>query len=193
MKKNCNKLAIWALGGVLGLIVVLWPAAGLGQNATERQDPWAKYEIILKRNMFSRQRGSARRRERERREVAAPNPESYFLLKGVVQENGAFIAFLEDTRNSSVLRVRQGDRVARGVIKSLTLDTVEYAFEERTTTVRLGNDLEGGLGAVTMNELMEFSDTAPAGQPAAPVETPTGEEADILKQLLERRKQELGR
>ena len=192
MKKNCNKLAIWASVGVLGLIVFLWPAAGLGQNATEQQDPWAKYEIILKRNMFSRQRGFAQR-ERGRREVVAPNPESYFVLKGVVQEDGHFIAFLEDMRDSSVLKVRQGDQVARGIIKSLTLDAIEYEFEERTTTVRLGNDLEGGLGAVTMNELMEFSDTAPAGQPAAPTETPTGEEADILKQLLERRKQELGR
>lgn len=195
MKKNCNKLAIWALSaGALGLIVVLWPAPGLGQNATQQKDLWAQYEIILERNMFSRQRGFAQRQRdnKERREVVVPNPESYFLLKGIVQEDGHFIAFLENTRSSSVLKLRQGDRVARGVIKSLTLDVIEYQFEERTTTVRLGQDLEGGLGAVTMNELMEFSNTVPAGQPAAPTVAPTGEEVDILKQLMERRKQELG-
>ena len=83
--------------------------------------------------------------------------------------------------------------MARGVIKSLTLDAIEYEFEGQTATVRLGNDLEGGFGAVTMNELMEFSDAAPADPATAAEETPTGEEADILKQLMERRQQELGR
>ena len=55
-----------------------------------------------------------------------PNPESYFLLKGVVQENNQFIAFVEDKQTGSVLRLRQGDRVARGTVKSLTLDGLEY-------------------------------------------------------------------
>jgi len=85
--------------------------------------------------------------------------------------------------------------VARGTVESLTLDSIEYTFEERTTTIRIGQDLEGGLGAVTMNQLMEFSENsadAPDAQQTAPAEAPTGEEADILKQLMERRKQELG-
>lgn len=198
MKKNCNKLALGTLlAGGLGLLITLWPAAGLGQDTGERPNAWARYEIILKRNMFSRQRGFAQRQRDndERREVVVPNPESYLLLKGVVQEDGQFIAFLEDTRSSSVLKVRQGDRVARGVIKSLTLDAIEYEFEEQTTVIRIGQDLEGGLGAVTMNQLMEFSENsagAPDTQQTAPAETPTGEEADILKQLMERRKQEIG-
>ncbi len=197
MKTNCSKLAIGALAmGVLGLVLTFRPATGLGQNTAERQDSWAKYEVILERNMFSRQRGFAQRRDNERdRNVVVPNPESYLLLKGIVQEDGRFIAFIEDTRSSSVLKVRQGDQVARGVIKSLTLDAIEYEFGEQATTVQIGQDLEGGLGAVTMNELMEFSEN-PAGasgaQQTAPSEAPTGEEADILKQLMERRKQELG-
>jgi len=197
MKKNCHKLATGSLlASILGLLVTLLPAAGLGQNSAERQDSWAKYEVILQRNMFSRQRGFAQRRDTERdRTVVVPNPESYLLLKGIVQEDGQFIAFLEDTRSSTVLKVRQGDPVARGAVKSLTLDSIEYEFAEETTTVHIGQDLEGGLGAVTMNQLMEYSEDsagAPDAQQTAPTETPTGEEADILKQLMERRKQELG-
>jgi hypothetical protein len=205
MKTNSKKRIVrtWALM-VLGLIVALEPAVGLSQEAQEiqqSQGPWAAYEVILNRNMFSRQRG-ARQRQREegpRREAVVPNPESYFRLKGVVQEDGTFIAFLEDTRSNSVLKLRQGDAVARGIIKALTLDVIEYQFEDRVTAVRLGYDLEGGQGAVTMNELMEWSQTpstpsTPSTAPqSTPSEAPTGDAADMLKQLMQRRQQELGK
>jgi len=185
---------------VLGLLAILGPAVGLGQEtpvAPQSKDPWADYEVILNRNMFSRQRGARQRerRDEERREVVMPNPESYFKLKGIVQEDGQFIAFLEDTRSNSVLKLRQGDAVARGTVKALTLDTIQYQRDDQVTTVQLGYDLEGGQGAVTMNELMEWSQTTstPSTKPQeTSSETPTGEAADILKQLMERRRQELG-
>jgi hypothetical protein len=201
MKTNSKKRSVraWPLMA-LGLIVALGPAVALSQEARDSQPsqgPWAAYEVILNRNMFSRQRGDrqARRADGPRREVVMPNPESYFRLKGIVQEDGMFIAFLEDTRGNSVLRLRQGDAVARGTIKALTLDAIEYQFGDQVTAVRLGYDLEGGQGAVTMNELMEWSQTsstpvtAPQGTPS---ETPAGDAADMLKELMERRKQQLG-
>jgi len=200
MKTNSKELIVRTLPlMVLGLIVALGPIVGLSQEAQgsqPSQGSWAAYEVILNRNMFSRQRGSRRRRdEGPEREVVMPNPESYFRLKGVVQEDGTFIAFLEDTRSNSILKLRAGDSVARGTIKTLTLDAIEYQLGGQVTTIPLGKDLEGGQGAVTMNELMQFSGTA-AGVPteasAEPTEAPTPEAADILKQLMERRKQELG-
>ena len=174
------------------------PASERESDEPARQDPWAEYEVILERNMFSRQRGYRRRNEREERQeraVVMPNPESYLKFNGAVQEDGTFIAFVEDTRSGTVLRLRAGDRVARGVIKTLTLDSLVYELGDKTTTVQLGFDLEGGRGAVTMTELMEYSGTAaasPTGEPAQS-EAPTGEAADILQQLLQRRQQELGK
>ena len=196
MKTDYNRVAVWTWVRIVP-VLVLWPAIGLSQDAKAPQDPWAKYQVILQRNMFSRQRGALRERrgDAERREVAVPNPESYFRLKGIVQEDGTFIAFLEDMRSNSVLKLRQGDSVARGTLKALTLDTIEYQFGDQVTAVQLGSDLEGGRGAVTMNELMEFSETS-AGAPTAvlgePAETLTGDGADILEQLMKRRKQQLG-
>jgi len=198
MKTHSNRQFGWILSVVvLGGVAALAPAVGLAQETQKPEDPWNKYEMILERNMFSRQRGPRVREQRndERREVAMPNPESYFRLRGIVQEDGRFIAFVEDTRSNSVLKLHQGDNVARGTITGLTLDTVEYQLGDQVSTVRLGYDLEGGQGAVTMNELMQWSQTAttPAAPSAAPAsEAPTGEAADILKQLLERRRQELG-
>ena len=199
MNENCfNKIAVGALLVVgFGLVATVWSARSSGSDAPgSSQDAWAKYEIILERNIFSKQRVSRRQRQdRDRpRQVVMPNPESYFRLRGVAQENGVFVAFLEDTRTNTVLKLRQGDQVARGVIIGLNLDSIEYKLDDNTTTVSMGHDLEGGLGAVTAGELMDWSQAAPAGQEQAPTqtETPTGDEADIIKRLMEQRRQQLG-
>jgi len=198
MKTYCNRGAALTLAAIaLGLFVVVRPSAGLTAEAVDQQDPWAKFEIILNRNIFSRQRGPIRRPgdEEKPREVVVPNPESYLLLRGIVQEDGTFIAFVEDTRGAQVLRLREGDSVARGVIARLSLDSLEYERQGQKTTIKMGYDLEGGHGAVTANELMEWSQTSAAAgseKTATPEQAvPTGDEAEILKRLMEQRKQEL--
>jgi len=216
MKTNCSKPAgAWSLAiAVGGLILILWPAAGQCQrsrqavsepapasdpNAAAPANSWASFDIILQRNIFSRQRRPVRRQETvvERPVRPAPNPESYYLLRGVVQENDDFIAFIEDTQTSTVLRLRRGDPVARGTIKTLTLDGLEYQMEDKTTVVHLGRDLEGGHGNLTASQMMDFSAmpaSSPTGQPSqtTPTTPPSGAEADILKRLMEQRRQQLG-
>lgn len=193
MKRYCKK---WVLSVLLAMafagIVSSWPTAGFGQEGQQRQDTWAKYEIILNRNIFSRQRGPRRQREvREEVPKEVPNPESFYRLKGVVQEDGRFTAFIEDTRSSQILRLQQGEPVARGVVKSLTLDSIEYEFEGRVALVKVGLDLEGGLGAVTQTELMQWSPSQ-TDQPGTSPEPAAGDQADILRQMMERRRQQLG-
>ncbi len=218
MKNRCSKQAgvLSLTAAVTAMILILWPATGdcqrvrrLSAGPTESVDPnaaaprnsWANFDIILKRNIFSRQRTSVRRMEetRESGPVVTPNPESYYLLKGVVQENDDFIAFIEDTQSGTVLRLRRGDPVARGTIKTLTLDGLEYRMEDKTVVVRLGFDLEGGRAAVATGPMMELPAASvpppPATgrpAPAQPSTAPSGAEADILKRLMEQRKQQLG-
>lgn len=215
MKTKCSSRASvlsWAMAAA-GLILVLWPQTGQCQrsrrgtgqtttavdpNAAAQPSSWASFDIILKRNIFSRQR-TAPRPVVERREEPArimPNPESYFLLKGVVQENDDFIAFIEDTQNGTVLRLRRGDPVARGAIKTLTLDGLEYVHEDRTTVVEMGRDLEGGHGNLTTRQMLDLVATpasAPTGQSATrPAAAPSGAESDIIRRLMEQRKQQIG-
>jgi len=224
MKNRCSKRAsALALAIVaVGLILILWPTAGFGQRSSRRDtssrsrsrtpetgqtvDPnavpsgtdWADYAIILNRNIFSRTRVSARQRPREEpRPVFQPNPEAYHLLKGVVQENDDFIAFIENTQSGTVLRLHRGDAVARGTIKTLTLDGLEYEMEGKTTVVRIGLDLEGGHGVMTTRQMYDLTTSAPAGtsQPAqtTPSTTaPSGDTADIIKRLMEQRQRQLG-
>jgi len=219
----CNTItALMFSAIVLALTVDARPATGGGRDATPQQDPWEKYRIILDRNIFSRQRGPVRKAGdgREPNDVVVPNPESHFVLKGIVQQDNEFIAFVEDTQAGTVLRLRQDGRVARGVLKALDLDGIEYQLEDRTTTIKLGYDLEGRLGPVTTSaapQLPASSSAAAAPQPArrpqtsqpqtsppqasqpqpnppqaGQPQTPAGDEAEILKRLMEQRKQELG-
>ena len=209
---NCMLLVI-----TLGFIITMWPQPGLGEDANvplvtaepetdlsshdgldvAGRETWAKYQIIIQRNIFSRQRGPVRQRQvRVRtRPIVTHNPESYFLLKGIVQEDGTFIAFLEDTQNNDILRLHEGDKVARGVIKNFTLDSIEYQLEQRTISVELGRDLEGGQGTLSMNRLLELSASSSltSDPNAATKETIlSGDEAEILRKLMEQRRQQIG-
>ena len=168
-----------------------------GQRPTGPPDSWDAYRIVVERNMFSRQRGP--RLERTRRQVpvapAAPDPESYVVLKGIVQEDGEFIAFLEDTQSGQIRRVRQGDNVVRGTVKSLTLDSIDYEFEDKTTTVTMGLNLQGGsdgTGFTAMYELSQTSATTPVEGATESSTPPSEDEAEILRQLMERRRQQVG-
>jgi len=186
-------------------------AAPMESLADEESGPLARYGIILQRNIFSRQRTPFRPRDRsEPQVVVAPNPETHFVLKGVVQEDSQFIAFIEDTQGGGVLRLRQGAKVARGAIKTLSLDALEYQLEDKTISVKLGCDLEGTRVPVTVTVTVDevpivsqtpapastgtpASTTAPQPKPGQPTPAPTGgDEADILKRLMEQRRQQLG-
>jgi len=169
------------------------PAPTARRARNDRGEQWAKYNLIVDRNMFSRTRqGPQSERAVDDRPKVAPNPESYFLLKGVVQEDNHFIAFVEDKRTGSVLRLREGDTVARGLVKSLTLDGLQYQFQDKATTVTLGSDLEGGSGALTAGDLASFSATAAPAASSTGTAAPSADEAEIIKRLMEQRQQQLG-
>ncbi len=169
------------------------PAPMARRPRSERGEQWAKYNLILDRNMFSRTREKPLPPgEMVERPKVVPNPESYFLLKGVVQEDNQFIAFVEDKRTGSVLRLREGDTVARGLVKSLNLDGLQYQFQDKTIPVTMNSDLEGGSGALTAGDLASFSATAAPAASSTGAAPPSADEAEILKRLMEQRQQQLG-
>ena len=196
MKKNCRRLAELAFLALIVGLIAGRGGAGEGRGPANEEDSWAAYRVIVERNMFSRQRGPrVDQSGRQRMNAPAPTPESYYVLKGIVQEDGVFIGFLEDNQRGRILRVRKGDKVARGIITNLTLDSVEYQFGDRTVKVAMGFDLEGGQGRITFDQMYELSQaytatTSEEGESES--SAPSADEAEIIKQLMERRRQQIG-
>jgi len=173
--------------------------SGAGAN-----DFSSRYRIIIERNIFSRQRG--RRavdvrtgRSQPTRQVAPRSPESYLVLTGLAKVNNVYVAFFEDTRGGPLIRVTAGGSLARGRVTKLNLDSVVYQRGEDSASIMVGQTLEGKLGAVALAvdsyvTLPVKASTVAGTQTAADANTPatSGDEADILKRLIERRRQELG-
>ncbi|MFC1764532.1 hypothetical protein ACFL6U_21000 [Planctomycetota bacterium] len=189
----------------IGLFLLVLCPVTLGQTSNDSDananqgDLWSQFKLIVDRNIFSRQRGQRQRPERRSSKPERPlyvaTPESTIVLKGVVKDNNQFVAFFEDTRSYSILRIRVGMDVARGKVEALTLDHVVFVHDGKTRIVTVGQNLEGayGSGNIGLAEVMEWSENTSSSEPTGSSSDPSSAGAsDILKQLMERRRQQLG-
>lgn len=198
---NCKLLFILLLFAAL---TSLFCFAESEQQDGEQQDNgkgfWDDYKVIVERNIFSRNRGRPpRRRDNtgEPKEVIAPNPESYFVLKGIVQQDKEYIAFLEETQSGKMIRAKIGDKIARGTLKGLTLDYIEFELNSNTMRIQIGNNLEGRASSVAFTydnlaDWAEASSQAPDKAAAGDGTTQQDEDSDVLRRLMQRREEQVG-
>jgi len=166
-----NRIVIWC-----ALLVLLVGAAswmlGAGSNgdkssvepllhtsaATKPSDPNPdallppEFAILQTRNAFGHAHGG---------------PESMFVFKGAVQSGSQFTAFIEDLAAKKVLQILVGGNVARGSVKSIDLDAIEYASAGNSRRVEVGENLAG-------EAVPESAPPGPAGGPPGPNAGPPG-------------------
>ena len=168
---------------------LLAAASGGALPVAEAQAPpaegrgWERYEVLVERNIFSRQRG---RRDRAAEGIvtpAPPPPERSVVLTGVVKQGEECTAFLEDARTGTVSKVRVGDSVLEGRVAAITMDSIDYEKDGRVAHVAMGGNLEGGGSARSAGAASSTTTSAPTG---------TAEPSDILERLRQRRQRELG-
>ena len=145
-----------------------------GAAAAGEANPWEHYEILIERNMFSRSRGQRSQPEEAEVVRAAPSPERFVLLRGVLRQGGEFIAVLEDMRSGGLIRARVGDEVVRGRVERITLDGIGANLEASGTAASAA----AGEGA--------------AGEELETTTLPAGSAADIVEQMRQRRQREQG-
>ncbi len=159
---------------------------------------WDNYRVLVEQNIFSRQRGRVLRGDDSKpKETAAPAPESYFVLKGIVRQNEQYIAFLENTRMGETIKARAGDSIARGRLKSLTLDNIEFELDANTIKIEIGDNLQGKAPtlSVTYSELVEWSQSSSESsenEASGQKKGQSSEDEEILRRLMERRRREIG-
>jgi hypothetical protein len=75
---------------------------------------------------------------------APGGPEASFVLKGIVEAEAKYTAFIEDKNAKSVTSVGIGGAIALGKIKSINLDAIEYeAAAGGTRRIEVGRNLMG--------------------------------------------------
>ena len=158
-----GSVARWALRGSLGIAVA---TVGLGQitdtpshdattesspdtlpttrpridvRATARPMP-SEFRILMRRSIFSK-------------EPIAPfdeisTPESGgeavdFVLRGITNDDGIFLAFVEDARTGQIQTLHTGDSLGHGRVAEISFGGVTYRSDSVTVIVCIGCTFDG--------------------------------------------------
>jgi hypothetical protein len=105
-----------------------------------------EYAILNTRNLFGPPHAAP---------AGPAGPEAGFVFKGVIQSGSAYTAFIEQVNSKQVMQLSVGDPIARGKIKSIDLDGIEYAVGADSHRITVGQNLMG----------MDVPVTAPANPP----------------------------
>jgi hypothetical protein len=96
----------------------------------------------------------------------AGGPGANFVLKGVVEADGQFTAFIEDKSGKRVTSVASGGAIAVGRIKSINLDAIEYESAGNARRIEVGQNLNGEV--VPPTPTTKPAAGPPPGTPGAP-------------------------
>ena len=129
-----------------------------GRSSSSSRERYSdRYSILTQRNIFLKDRSRGSRSgnnngsttQSSSTQPSHRSPEETLLLRGIVMEQGEVRAYFEDIANSRMVRVAQGETIARGRITSIGLDAVEYetpgtgGAAGHQTVVAVGTDLTG--------------------------------------------------
>jgi hypothetical protein len=107
---------------------------------------WADYQIIVSRNIFSRDRGRRGPIGPNidfRRPPEPPSGDNYVVLTGTLVQGDLHLALFEDGRTGQTSMVAEGHPYLNGTVVSISLDHVEYRTEQGLRTVAIGQNLRG--------------------------------------------------
>ena len=123
-------------------------------------------------------------------------PEKTLLFNGSTRTEGEWVAFIEDTVASRVLKLKVGEPIARGKITAITLSSLNYDANGKSTLVAIGQNLDGESAAPssTQPSLAGAPSTGPGGSQGGPGASPglSGPANDMLERLRQKRLKELG-
>src|SRR5438552_973748 len=112
---------------------------------TSRQSYSDAYASLEEHNIFLRDRRSYRP-DRGNSSTTRPtqrSPEESFVVTGIVLEDGAYHAYVEDPDSHVVTRLLPGQKIARGTVGNCDIDAVEYLHNGQSLWVQIGQDFTG--------------------------------------------------
>jgi hypothetical protein len=183
--------------GLLILPLAAALGAAPGQVTTGTQREWNEYRLLVERNVFRRDRGRRQERQGPRTVPAPPRPERSIVLTGIAVQGDQRVAFLEDRRTGVTTRAVPGQKVASGAVTEVQGDRIKYEADGTALEVRIGQNLESGLGtgapAASATAAGEGAPEGAAPETTTPAGAAGGARSDLLERLRQQRLRELGR
>jgi hypothetical protein len=126
------------------------------------------------------------------------SPEASQALRGVVLEENAKYAFIEDMNTHELKRLQVGEQVARGKVADVTLTDILYESNGKQTRVAIGNNLDGAPAPLTSSAVAGYP-SSPSGPTTPGVGGPSGPSAprppgalSAIEELMRQRRMQQG-
>jgi hypothetical protein len=151
---------------ILLVIVASALAVGAGPETATRPAVapvnWKTYNLVLSRNIFTRDRSS---RQRPDGNISAGTQgKNELVLAGVAVQGPEQTAFFEDSASGETSRLTVGQSVGEGMITAIRMEGVDITAGDSTRTIAVGETLSG-------RRVELKSAPAPSATPAGAAET----------------------
>ena len=156
------------------------------------------YKVIYERNMFSKDRLPPHQKSQAAKQTQITTVLSIYVLRGTAAEAGRAhkFAFVEEQISGESEMAKIGTKILSGQIKDIQMNYVLFEEDGKMRKVKVGEEF-GKTSLTETKDVTESADGDEADDAISPKEeqaeeTSPGDESDLLKKLMERRKRELG-
>lgn len=153
------------------------------------------YKVIYEYNIFSKNRRSPRSNQRRTRRTRTTQVLSVYVLRGIAAEAGKDqrYAFVEEEVAGQTQTATVGTEILAGQITGIQMNYVLYEENGQTRKIHIGEQFGKTSKTVTSEVSADESETSSTDSSSETSDQPSsGDENDVLKKMLERRKRELG-
>ena len=180
----------------LNIFFICLFAGGPGYAAENFEDAfWEKYKIIAERNIFSRTRmpqmaiglhGDAREQGKSVEEVKT----ILYVLRGITIDNQGRRLFIENELTGQSFQLGIGEEFDGVIVKEIQSNYAVIRVGEEDVQVKVGSDLAGKQASAESAHASSSLNSTSNIEKSEPLSNE--KENEILQQLMERRKRELG-
>ena len=185
---------------VLVMLTCMFFAGHRSSAESETEGIREKYNIVSRRNIFSRTRkADIRLRPKdnsEKSETVIKIRNIMYVLRGISLDNDNKWLFLEDDLDGGSYRLTIGQEFEGMTVKEIRFSSAVFTVGDKEVIIGLGGNLAGREVEVEVDQIETTDETDTTGAvktEKSDSSSGSGDESDLLKQMMERRKQELGR
>ena len=192
-----NLSQVARLTGSVATTLLLLHEVATAQEAPPPAQGYAAFRLVRTRNIFDPSRQGTVRTDEAPRPQTTATRSNFIVLTGAMVTENKTLAFFTGSRPEFSKVIPVGEKIADFTVKRITAAEVELDHAGKSIAVAVGAlvPLEGTSAAgMTSDPLPPGVTAPPASAPGTPPNSPpppTGDKAEILRRMMERRQKEM--